>query len=174
MVSAIAASVGVIVALFYYTSNLKMTRLSNSAKMVIDLVNTFNSTEMRSHRRELASALQGNKPIDLLRDAPVLEFFEEIGYMTRRGVLDAGMVWNSFSWWLEPYYLSAKSSIDQARRQAQSRVFFSETEWLYDRMCRVAEKEEGKKYIPRSDEALSRFLAQESQLDSTRALPPSP
>jgi len=167
MVSAIAASIGVIIALIYYIKNLKLTRLSNSAKMVLDLVNNFNSIEMRKHRRSFASLLLESRPaIDLRRDAPVLEFFEEIGYMTGRGVLDEGMVWNSFSWWVKRYYLAVKDRIVEARSEVRSRSLYRETEWLYERMCSVGNKQEGMNtYIPPSLDDVRRFLEDESKLD---------
>src|SRR5687768_7928397 len=93
MVSALAASAGVIVALLFHIRNLANTQLSNSAKMVLDLTGSFDSAEMRTHRGRFAKTLlEARDSIDLLKNTPVLEFFEELGYMTRRGVLDEGMV----------------------------------------------------------------------------------
>lgn len=146
MVSAIAACVGVILALVFYTLNLRNTRLSNSARMVLDLVSTFNSPTMRAKRRLFAQALINKRPsIDLTGDAPVLEFFEEVGYMTRRGVLDKGMVWNSFSWWLGHYYAAvtnAPNLIADARAKSNSLSLFRETEWLYETLQKVGRREE--------------------------------
>lgn len=98
MVSALAACTAIVVSLWYYTRNLALTRLSNSAKMVGDLVAKFEEKEMREYRRLFATDLLNGTKIDILGHVPVLEFFEEVGYMTRRGVLDKGMVWNSFFW----------------------------------------------------------------------------
>lgn len=172
MISAIAASIGVIVALIFYILNLRTTRLSNSAKMVLDLVNLFNSSDMRKQRGRFAKALlDENITIDLRRDAPVLEFFEEIGYMTRRGVLDKGMVWNSFSWWLEPYYLAVINNhshdlIAEARDVLKSKTLFCEIEWLYKKMNEVGIKEEGaEEDIPASPDSIREFLEEESKLD---------
>ena len=165
MVSAMAACVGVTVALVYYTKNLQLTRLSNSAKMIHDLVGNFNSREMREHRSRFASALLREAPaIDLRRDAPVLDFFEEVGYMTRRKMLDRGMVWNSFFWWLEPYYLAAKAQIITARTNAEVPSLFIEIEWLFDRMCEVTKQEEGREYAAPSEAYITEFLNDEAAL----------
>jgi len=165
IVSAMAACVGVTVALVYYTKNFRLTRLSNSAKMVHDLVGTFNSREMREQRGRFATALLREiTAVDLRRDAPVLEFFEEVGYMTRREILDKGMVWNSFSWWLEPYYLAAKEQIVAARRKADVPSLFIEIEWLFDRMCEVTTQEEGREYAAPSEAYITNFLKDEAAL----------
>jgi hypothetical protein len=169
MVSALAASAGVIVALFFHIRNLANTRLSNSAKMVLDLVGNFDSSEMRSHRGRFAKALlEARNSIDLRKNAPVLEFFEELGYMTRRGVLDEGMVWNSFSWWFEPYYLAATAAPDliaDARSRTQMASLFRESEWLYGRMKAVSMREHGTtSYIPPSTDYIREILEDEAKL----------
>src|SRR5262249_27330409 len=120
-VSALAACAGVIVAMIFHMKNLANTWLSNSAKMVLELSGKFNSEEMRKYRSRFAQVLLTNRSkIDLRYDNPVLGFLEEIGYMTRRGVLDKGMVWNSFFWLLEHYYVALTSHpdlLEQARAQ---------------------------------------------------------
>jgi hypothetical protein len=95
----VATSAGVIVALIFHIKNLADTRLSNSARMVLDLVGIFDSPDMRQRRAAFAKMLRHDRgSIDVVWNTPVLEFFEELGYMTKRGVLDKGMVWNSFSY----------------------------------------------------------------------------
>jgi len=138
--------------------------------MIHDLVGIFNSREMREHRVRFAATLLRERPaIDLRRDAPVLEFLEEVGYMTRRQILDEGMVWNSFSWWLEPYYLAAREEIVAARRKADAPSLFSEVEWLFARMCKVTTKEEGREYTVPSEAYIANFLKNEAALAMPRS-----
>jgi hypothetical protein len=170
MISALAASIGVIIALVFYILNLKHTRISNSAKMVLDLVNSFNSADMRKRRGRFAKALLDKKTsVDLRRDAPVLEFFEVVGYMTQQGVIDKKMVWRSFFWWLEFYYLAVTNDpnlIEEARSKTKSSSFFSNTIWLYKEMCEIDIEEEGtRKHICPSKDDVREFLEDESRLD---------
>jgi hypothetical protein len=174
MISALAACTAIVVSLWYYSRNLALTRLSNSARMVMDLVAKFEGKEMREYRQLFATELLSGTKLDLLGHVPVLEFFEEIGYMTKRGVLDTGMVWNSFFWWLAPYYEQSERSIKIAREHLQSRVYFREIEWLYKELCKVASKEQGHKYyLPRSPEFNAQFLKHEQAIGSL-SLPASP
>jgi hypothetical protein len=173
-VSAIAACIGVIVSIAFHIKNLASTRLSNSAKMVLDLAGNFNSEEMRSHRRNLANTLISNrnkpdqKELDICRDNPALEFLEEVAYMTKRGVLDLGMVWNSFNWYIEFYYRAVtnpKNIIEEARCRIKSRTLYREIEWLYGQLCKYSIKEkDAAQYIPPSEEEIRRFLEDESTL----------
>src|SRR4051812_35227731 len=104
-VSALAACIGVVVTMIFHGRNLKATRLSNSAKMVSEFYQRWRSDEMRVNRASFATLLLRSRgAIDLRRDCPVAEFVEELGYLTRRKVLDQEMVWSAFSWSLEPYY----------------------------------------------------------------------
>lgn len=174
MVSALAACTAIVVSLWYYTRNLALTRLSNSAKMVSDLVAKFEGSDMREYRRQFATDLLSGTNIDILGHVPVLEFFEEIGYMTRRGVLDKGMVWNSFFWWLAPYYEQSRQHIVVAREHLQSNVYFRDIEWLYQELRRVAAKEQGQKqYLPRSPAFNAQFLKYEVTI-GLRSLQPGP
>ncbi len=137
--------------------------------MVSELVNAFDSNDIRVHRRIFANALLHERSkIDLSRDYVALQFLEEIAYMTRRGVLDKGMVWNSFFWFLEPYYLSLRQAPDlilAVRQQEQSRTVYREIEWLYKELCKVSVKEDGlSEYIPIAKEKITKRLLDETNL----------
>jgi hypothetical protein len=144
--------------------------------MVLDLVGNFDSSEMRKYRGQFAKTLlESRNSIDVRNNTPVLEFFEELGYMTRRGVLDEGMVWNSFSWWFEPYYLAARANPDliaDGRSKTQSPSLFREIEWLYGRMQQVSKTEHGTpNYIPPSTDYIREILEDEAKLAEPSAAP---
>jgi hypothetical protein len=166
--SAFAGCIGVVVALTFHIKNLANTRLSNSARMVFDLVHTFDSAVMREHRRCFASALlKDRSSINPCQNTPVLEFFEELGYLTRRGVLDKGMVWNSFFWFIEHYYpevTKAPSLLEAARKTYASTTLFREIAWLYEQLCKVCTEEEGTlEYEPPSAADIDAFLKDEAR-----------
>ena len=81
--------------------------------------------------------------------------------MTKRNVLDLGMVWNSFDWYIEFYYPAVTSPlnhIQNARSRTKSQTLYREIEWLYTELCKVSTKEEGaKEYIKPSDEEIKKF-----------------
>jgi hypothetical protein len=168
-ISAIAActgvavtSAGVIVAVIFHVKNLKHAHLSNSAKMVLDLVDLFDSAEWLGHRSHFAKMLlQDRSSIDLRRDTPVAEFFEELAYMTKRGVLDKGMVWNSFFWPIEHYYpalTGPPSLLEKARLDSHASTLYRELRWLYEELCLVCAREEGwSTYIPPNAEEVKQF-----------------
>jgi hypothetical protein len=177
-ISAIAAcigvavtSAGVIVALIFHSKNLKHTRLSTSAKMVSDLVSLFHSEEWLAHRSHFAKMLlQDRSSIDPSGDSPVLEFFEELAYMTKRGILDKGMVWNSFFWVIERYYPAVTGPpnlLEKARLDSHSFTLYRELIWLYKELSTLCAKEEGSSvYMPPNAEDVKHFLEGEIKLGS--------
>ena len=130
----VVASAGVIFALLFNFLNYRNTRLSNSARMVLDLSHKFDSSDMREKRKQFAKSLMANRDlINLWDDAPVLNFFEEVAYMTRRGILDKGMVWNSFVYWVQCYYealVQEPNLIKKVESEPGGSTVFSEFVWL--------------------------------------------
>jgi hypothetical protein len=168
-IGVIVTFIGVIVALMSHKRTLANTRLSNSAKMVFDLVDIFDSQEYLRHRHDFADKLLHDRAqIDLRRDYPVLEFFEELAYMTKRGVLDKGMVWNSFFWVIEHFYPAVTASpnlLEKARHDSHSFTLYREIIWLYDELCRLSAKEEGSRaYMRPSTDEVRAFLEDEIKL----------
>jgi hypothetical protein len=95
-------------------------------------------------------------------------------YMTRRGVLDEGMVWNSFSWWFEPYYLAVRGSPDliaEARSRTKAPSLFREIEWLNGRMQEISMRED--KRSPPANDVLE-MLTEEVKLAEPAANVASP
>jgi hypothetical protein len=104
---------------------------------------------------------------------PVAEFFEELAYMTKRGVLDKGMVWNSFFWPIEHYYpalTSPPSLLEKARLDSHASTLYRELPWLYGELCLVCAREEGwSTYMLPNTEEVKQFLEDEIKLGSPPA-----
>lgn len=172
VISALAASIGVMVAVYFHGRNLAATRLSNSAKMVNDAVARFDSQTMRKHRKDFSGKLKADQEsVDLNKaETPVLDFFEDIGLQTRRGILDQEMVWVAFGWWIIGYYNAVKSPknlIEQYREDSKSIDMYREFEWLHDecmdKWLRVRERGS------RHGQDSNAFLIEESSLAEEKA-----
>jgi hypothetical protein len=77
VISALAASIGVMVAVYFHGRNLAATRLSNSAMMMSDAVARLDSQTMRKHRKDFSGKLKTDQEnVDLSKaETPVLDFF---------------------------------------------------------------------------------------------------
>ncbi|MGC2238046.1 MAG: hypothetical protein WA584_17935 [Pyrinomonadaceae bacterium] len=154
-------------------------KLSTSATLLHSYVIFYESPEIRKSRKSFASKLLDEEirnNIDLRNTELLLDFFEEIAYLTKREVLDEGMVWNHFFWFVERYYQAITNKpinlIKKTQEEQQSYTIYQEIKWLYEKLGKFDKKESRKfkylfftgKYQPPSQEEVKIFLKYESQL----------
>ena len=152
-IAAIASAIAAIIALsvaaltaFYQRKALQHAWESNAASMVTKFVDDWQSLQYRFFRKRFATQLLKVREIKTrepqassfikdvgIVDLPVLVFFERLAYLTRRGVLDKGMVWDTFFWELERYYIAITQPADilEECRKGNQTTVFRELEWLY-------------------------------------------
>ena len=169
-----ALAVSVIAVAFSYQAA-KYQWLSTSAALLSSFNASYDSAEMRAARKSFAEKLldeDKRQQIDLANSEKVLEFFEEIAYLTRRKVLDKGMVWNHFSWFLERYYQAVTKHpnvFERTRKEQQSSAIYQEIDWLYCELQKVDQKENKlSEYSALTEEQVKKFLLYESKLNIKR------
>ncbi|MBC7818523.1 MAG: hypothetical protein IAG10_16675 [Planctomycetaceae bacterium] len=188
-IAAIASAVAAMVALFvaaltayYQRKSLQHAWESTSASMVTKFVDDWQTRHYRDCRKRFATQLLKVREIkakdpqaeDFIKeigivDVPVLGFFENVAYLTRRGVLDQGMVWNKFFWELERYYIAITqpAKLIQEWRRGDQTTVYAELEWLYrnllpyDRAQRKLAVDQGG---PTASD-METFLKEESKLE---------
>jgi hypothetical protein len=80
----------------------------------------------------------------------ILNFFETIGLLVRRGYLDIHDVWDCFSYWMFNVYADAHEIIKQEQEDDAS--YFSDFSALIEKLRVVEEKEGGTDYPPSSED----------------------
>lgn len=135
---------GIIAALLGIWWQSKRTWRLNSANLVTQLDDRFNSGEWRRYRahcaRLLLEHLDDSRDLNLSESFPVLGFFEHIGYLARTKVVDRRMLWNKFGWFVVGYYLaitSRKDAIKHIRRADRDHTLWVEVEWFYNYSVQV-------------------------------------
>lgn len=114
----------------------RQNQVLNSANAVMTLRERFDSDRMRAARRHLSQKLLASAHEDIT-SMEVLTFFELIGALTHRKVLDEGLVWEAFGTWITVYYLAIRSPVDlveQLRSSLKDPLVFHELEWLFRRI----------------------------------------
>lgn len=172
-VSALIISVAALaIAVYFSHKTAKYQLLSTSANLLTLFVAKYDSGEMKKARNKLAKRILDIRikdDIDLGDDSePILELFEEIAYLTRKKVLDAGMVWNHFFWSFERYYLALTvqvNLIDKTRIEQRSPTIYQEVDWLYEHLKKIEISENRiNDYAQPSEEQIVKFLKAESRL----------
>jgi hypothetical protein len=100
----------------------------------------------------------------------VATFFELVGALTRRKVLDEDLIWEAFGTWITNYYSALRSPVDligRARTSLQDPLVFHEFEWLNGRILTIDHRMLGPRHaqVVESADETRAILRRESTLD---------
>jgi hypothetical protein len=159
--------VGTLILMYWQT---RSSQHLNSANAVMALRERFDGTRMRAARRHLSERLLKQEHQDIA-SIEVITFFELVGTLTHRRVLDDDLVWEAFGTWVSAYYLAVRQPVDligQLRHDLSDPLLYHEFEWLYKRLIEL-DQEQSEDHAPVAQESLAdvqRILSRESKLES--------
>jgi hypothetical protein len=108
----------------------------NSANVVMELRERFDSPRMRAARKHLSDRLLRQAHQDIT-SMEVITFFELVGTLTHRKILDDDLVWEAFGTWITAYHFSLRHPVDlvaQTRVKLDDPLVWHEFEWLAERI----------------------------------------
>ena len=148
----------------------RQAQVLNSANAVMTLRDKFDSTRMRAVRRHLSERLLKQAHEDIA-SIEVVTFFELIGTLTHRKVLDEELVWEAFGTWITAYWWALRKPNDwvaRLRTELGDPLIFHEYEWLQARVLEMDRRELAKLHaVPgNSEEEAVRILKREALLES--------
>jgi hypothetical protein len=124
--AAIGAVIAALVAV--WLQNRAVKKLA-SMQMFLQLVQQYDSDEMRDRRKLLSEFLQRN-PTPTEFDDSVLCFLETLAHMTRRKLLDQELVLTHFSIDICVYWSATENFIRELRERCGDKTLYEELEWL--------------------------------------------
>jgi hypothetical protein len=140
----------------------------NSANAVMALRERFDGARMLAARRHLADRLIEKKLGDIA-SMEVVTFFELVGTLTHRGVLERELVWEAFGSWATAYYWGLRHPDDligRLREELRDPLVFHDYEWLCSEMERIDRERLGDAAQVADSDAMSRkFLEREQKLN---------
>jgi len=109
--------------------------------LFVQLTREYQGSSMRLLRKNFAGWLHAYlldvaRAPDPLADETVLEFLENLGYLTRKDYLHIDFVWNYFSDTVIGFWNAARNPIAQRRADHSDPQLFSELEWLYGELLK--------------------------------------
>lgn len=151
-----------------YWQNRQAQKL-NAANSIMTLRERFDAPHMRRGRRQLSAQLVAKTNEDIT-SVEVATFFELVGALTRRGVLDVDLVWEAFGTWITSYYWALRRPNDligRARTTLNDPLVFHEFEWLHEQIRKIDRHELGVRHAEelQSDEEARIVLQLEATLD---------
>jgi hypothetical protein len=148
------------------TSQNEVAKTNLVASLQLKMEDRFDSNSMVTARSKLARQLLTNAPHDEIQE-DVMNFFESVGTMFRRGYLDPEMTWAAFSFYAIHWWAACKEYIDTERkRQDDDHTIFDDFQNLVDKLCEI---ESSKRKLSRSQleprtQKIQQFLQDESGL----------
>lgn len=103
-----------------FLSAKRRERFKLGIDLILKLGERFESAAMREHRAAAALALRKSDEGDIPALDSVLDFFEDVAFLVRRGAVDVEAVYEFFSHWIEIY---ARASAEYRRSDHGSLVW---------------------------------------------------
>jgi hypothetical protein len=149
------SAAGTVIALSAFIYQVRRARFNQSVDLLFKMESKF-FREMKEERAIACRDLEAGIPLEA---EPILDFFETMALLLRRGALDTEMVWHTFSYWIEGY--NAALAFHIPSRQQHDPTIWQDFPHLVRKMRSMQEKRSGQKATPMTDEQVLNFLAEE-------------
>lgn len=143
-ISAMVAAAGVLVGVIYYIMDMRNQTRIRQTDLVMRLYDRFSSTEFQdawarvrteaSDFTNIDDLYDVNKKVALREVNQVCLFFEEIGILLQRKLLDTRMVEDLFGGAVERAWEKMKTAVTKLRQQFNDPSIYYYFECLYDEM----------------------------------------
>jgi len=151
------SSVSVALALCGFLWQVHRARFNQSVDLLFKLENDFFGAAKRLQRVKASRDLMRG---EVLEAEPILDFFETMALLLRRGALDKEIVEHTFFYWIDRYYEASKHFI-AARQQTDPLVWKDLIAMVKALRAYQAKQLAPKLYRSPTQEEVAAFLAEE-------------
>ena len=153
IIGSLAAVYGVVWSARSFRQSVQLSRLQTSAGIIQSMKQQYEGDSCKESRRRLARILEAPATGDstegprlATKAYEVLEIFEQLGHLVKRGVLDEGMAWSAFSWDVIRYDYALRKGergdeIQRARAESGQRTLYCDFEELASRLTAFGVRE---------------------------------
>ena len=156
-----------ITALYFAWSQLRQAREQTKIQHLVQFEREFSSEPLITYRCELAKKRSEGKrePSELYQ---ILDFFETVGLLVRRGYLDASDVWSTFGYTVIILFADSRELVRDL--QQEDPTSYSDFRLLADTMRKIETAEGGTSEIPSAEE-IQDFWREEREVKSGTSIP---
>jgi len=141
---------------------LQLTKHSTEQQVFFVFYQQWESEGMQARRARLSDSLSKTTIPNEIDDSPLV-LLETLGNASRRGLIDEDLLWTTFSFDVEGYWLNARPYVDRVRGEGCD-CLFRELQSLYERFVQKDVQLAGKSSIdPNDKDATQRFLKWEKR-----------
>jgi hypothetical protein len=167
-ISAVGAVLAALVAIIMTALQIRASRRIASADFLLRFQNNFISKNMIERRKRIMlirkKTPEAYQEMDALSD--VLDFFEELGLLFRKGVLPEDLIWADYCYWILNYWIAFKGYVDWDRKAANDNTVYQEFEHLFEKTLSF-EEDKRKRKITFDSKHIDEFLDDEINLLSS-------
>ncbi len=132
-------------------------RFNQSIDLLFRLENDFFGSARKVQRVKAAGDLLAGSSLEA---EPILDFFETMALLLRKGALDKEMVWHTFFYWIDRYYQATEGAI--AARQKIDPLVWKDFALFVVQLRNYQKSRAGAiPYHPPSPDEITRFLEEE-------------
>lgn len=131
--SALIALLGVGVAYYAFQNQVKSLAGSVSADLALKLGDNFDSEVSVARRGRVANAFLNNLKIAEADD--VFDFFEQVGFFVRKGLIEADVAHSFFFHWVNLYWIAGRETIREKRIECSG--LWKDFEFLYEKLLKI-------------------------------------
>lgn len=180
-ITAIAALATSLVAIYAVWAENRRARFSQGIDLLMRLNERFDGQDLKAYRRVAAKYLnEPRRGVPANSDSEseqlekqledegslaldhVLDFFQYMGVLTRKKVIDVDLAWDQYFYFLNSYYVLARDYVAQCRQAWPDA--WEDVDWLHQRLSRVESKRSRRPYLLPDKERLDQFLNDECSL----------
>ena len=153
----IVSSLGIIIALSAFIWQVRRARFNQSIDLLFRLENDFFGPAKKLQRVKASRGLLSGHALEA---EPLLDFFETMALLLRRGALDKEIVWHTFFYWIDSYFEATKVFIAD-RQKVDPLVWKDLTIFVANLRDFQSAQRGAKPYRPPGPEEITRFLEEE-------------
>jgi hypothetical protein len=151
------SALGVVISMSALWWQVRRARFNQSIDLLFRLEGDFFGAAKRAQRVKAAAGLLEGQPLEA---EPILDFFETMALLLRRGALDEEIVWHTFFYWIDHYYEACRDAI--AARQNQDPLVWRDLAELISKLRKLQTSERGSaSYRPPTAAEIQAFLTEE-------------
>jgi hypothetical protein len=149
-------SAGIIISLSALLWQVHRARFNQSIDLLFRLENDFFGSAKKAQRVKASYDLLNSQSLEA---EPILDFFETMALLLRRGALDKEIVWHTFFYWIDHYYEASKNFI--AARQKEDPLVWKDLTALVLSLRSFQMTQAGTPYQPLTPDQIIAFLKEE-------------
>ena len=158
-ITSVTAVVAALIAIYSIRAESRRSTFNLGVNLLFKMNDVFNSSGFVRKRKKAAKFLLKKPDLnewDCVEVEDILDFFQMIGSLTRKGVIDKTLAWEFYVYWVDFYYIITKEYIEYCN--IDNPGTWEDVVWLYKKFVRITVKDQKKPYVRPTEKEINYFL----------------